>query len=222
MTLFRKYFPRALTVGLFAICISGSVSAGIIDQDFITTDNPNHNSGVGLAWTSLAQTFTVGTTGTLASIEFNVLKLAGTTGNLTFDVRSLSGNAPDPFIANALFTSTVSNDDIDTFGDQPYAWTSIVIDLSAANIGASIGDMFAFVVTSTPGESFGIQTDYSNGYSGGERHFQVGDGSLFSQNSNADLAFKTTMNVSVPEPSSISILALGLIGLNHFRRKGKA
>lgn len=209
-----------LVVGTVLFGFSTPLSATVIDQNFVTTDDPNHNTGLGFVTTSLAQTFTVGVTGTLASVEFNVLKMSGTTGDLSFDIRSLVGGVPDSLMANALATSTISNSLINTFGGSPYSWTTINIDVSAANIAVAAGDMFAFVLNSPIGEKFGIQTDYNNAYAGGQRYSQNGDGTSFYASSYADLAFKTTVN-AVPEPSVIALFGLGLLGLGIARGRQK-
>jgi len=198
------------------------ISAALLDQNFITTDDPNHNAGIGVAFSSLAQTFTVGITGILDAVEFNILKASGTIGDLTFDIRSLVAGAPDPLFANALATATVNNNDIDTIGAQPYAWNAITVDVSAFNILVTAGEMLSFVLGTSTGETFIIQTDYLSGYAGGERYSQNGDGNAFSGLSYADLAFKTYVTASVPESTTVVLLGFGLIGLVTARRTRKS
>ncbi len=215
-----KAFASFLVVGAVLFGFSAPLSAAIIDQNFATTDDPNHGTGLGIVTTGLAQTFTVGVTGTLASVEFNILKMSGTTGDLSVDIRSLVGGVPDSLMANALATSTISNSLINTYGGSIYSWTTISVDVSAANIAVASGDMFAFVLNSPLGEEFGIQTDYTNAYAGGQRYSQNGDGTSFGGLSSADLAFKTTV-ISVPEPSVITLFGLGLLGLGIARGRQK-
>lgn len=191
-----------------------------MDQNFTTTDDTNNNTALGIASTSLGQTFEVGLTGTLAGIEFNILKFAGTTGDLTVDIRSLTGGLPDALASNALALTSVTNSDIGTSIANPLVWTSIYVDFSFANINVVAGDMLSFVLSSSLGQEFYVQTDYTNGYLGGSRHSQNGDGNAFNSLASADLAFNSYVNVSeVPEPSIIALFAVGLFGLGFVRRR---
>jgi len=225
MIITKKSRAFALATGIFLIIVTSDISAGEIDQEFRTTDNPYNATMVGIVTTSLAQTFTVGVTGTFDTVEFKVIKYPETTGNLTFDIRhaSVAGqtqfdfDTPDPFFSNTLFTATILNADI----GASFPWSSITVDLSSARIEAKEGDMFALVLTSTLGQAFAVQTDYLNGYSYGERCSQIEDGSFFSPHDYADLTFKTTMNVNVPEPNSISLPALGLLLMTKTSKDGK-
>lgn len=197
---------------LVAVVLAAPVSAGtVLDQNFVTTDNPNSNTGVGLASSSLAQTFTVGLDGTLAAVEFNILKNSEPVFDLTVDIRTLIGGAPDPLAANALGTTTVAAADIGTFNANPYPWTSIRVDFGAAGIAVSAGDMLAFVLTGGP---YGVQTDYTDSYAGGQRWSQSGYGNPFGVLATADLAFKTYVDVAaVPIPAALPLLATALAGL---------
>lgn len=202
----------ALIAGLF---VSTHVTAATVDQNFVTTDNPNNNSGVGLAWDGLAQSFTVGLSGVLDSVSLNVLKLAGTTGDLTVEIRSVTGGTPDPFSGSALASATISNGDIDVFGAQPYAFSNIHVDFSSANIAVTSGDILAFALLSPFGEGFGVQTDYLGAYAGGNRFSQIGDGTAWFNNTpNADLTFSTYVDVSpVPVPAAVWLFGTALLGL---------
>ena len=210
-----------VTLTAFIIAFTAPASAAvIIDQNFTTTDDPNNGTGVGIVTTSLAQTFEVGLTGSLAAIELNILKFSGTTADLTIDIRSLVGSSPDPLAANALATVNINNSAIATLSSSPHLWSSIYVDFSFANIAVTAGDSLSFVISSVIGEGFDIQTDYLNGYSNGSRWSQNGDGATFSELSTADLAFNSYIDVAnIPEPSIWALFSIGMVGLGLARRR---
>lgn len=209
-----------LAVLLAAVVISPASASIVIDQNFTTTDDPDNGTGLGIVTTSLAQTFTVGLDGKLAAVEFNVLQMTATNGDLTVDIRPLVGSAPDPDASDALASVVVPNGDIGTYGPSPYSWTSLFVDFSAFGIAVSAGDMLAFVLSSPLTEEFGVQTDYTSAYGGGSRWSQDGDGTAFSELATADLAFKTYVNVD--SPATFALLSLGLAGISFKCRQKKA
>jgi hypothetical protein len=216
-------FTRSLFLAAAALALGFAAPASatvVIDQNFVTTDHPDNGTGLGITTTSLGQTFTVGVTGKLAAVEFNILKFSGMTGDVTVDIRSLAGGAPDSLASNALASATVANGDIATYGPSPYAWTTILVDFSAANIMVTAGDMLSFVLSSPIGQEFGVQTDYTDGYAGGSRWSQNGDGNAFDELADADLAFNTY--VDLPEPGTLAVFGLGLAGLAFARRRKAA
>lgn len=194
-----------------------AAAAPVVDQSFATTDDPDHNTGLGIVSTSLGQSFTVGLTGTLAGVEFSIFKFRGTTGDLTVDIRSVTGAGPSASAGSALATASVANAAIVFESSSPYAYSTIYVDFSAAGLHVMAGDILSFVLSSPISEQFAVQTDYLDAYAGGERWSQDGDGNPFSANSSADLSFRTF--VSVPEPGTTTLLGLSLAGLVAFRRR---
>jgi hypothetical protein len=207
-----------------ALQVFSTAQAATLDQNFVTTGNPNNNTGLGLVNTGLAQSFTVGISGILNSVSFNILKLNGTTGDLTIDIRNMTAGAPDLSSVSALASTTVSNSDIDTFGVIPYAYSNILADFSSANISVSSGDILAFVLSSPIGEDFGVQTDYLDGYAAGSRFSQNGDGTAWANLASADLTFSTYVDVNispVPVPAAFWLFGTALIGFVGMSRRRK-
>lgn len=192
--------------------------AATLDANHTTTDKPNNNTGLGFVTTSLGQTFTAIGSGILQSVQFSILKFGASTSDVGFDIRNLDGSAPDPDAADALFSSSIANGDIGVLSGNPYSWTMITVDVSSANIAVTSGDTLSFFLSSIIGQSFAVQTDYQNAYSGGQRWSQNGDGNAFSANTAADLTFATTI-AAVPLPASLPLLLLGIGGLSWIRRR---
>jgi len=211
-----------ISAALLAVFLAAQAHAAVIlDQDFATTDDPNHSTGLGIVTTGLGQSFTVGVTGLLSAVEFNVLRLNGaTTGDLTFDLRSLTGGVPDASSASALGTSIIANGDIGLIGGSPYAWTTVHVDVSGYGINVTAGDELAFILSSPIAQEFTVQTDYLDAYAGGMRWSQNGDGTAFASLATADLAFATYVDdgiapSAVPLPAGLPLIAaaFGLLGL---------
>ena len=203
---------------IFVVPVS---QAATLDQNFVTTDNPTNNTGLGLAVNGLSQTFTVGLSGILDSVSFNILKDTGTTGDVIIDIRNLTGGAPDQASGSALASVTISNSDINTLG-FPFTFSNIVADFSSANIAVSTGDILAFALLSPSGDDFFVQTDFINGYTGGSRFSQVNDGNPWFENADADLTFSTYVDVSpVPVPAAVWLFGTALIGFVGMSRRRK-
>lgn len=213
----RNLFMIATT----AIFTTVSAHAAVLDANHSTTDDPNNNTGLGIVNTSLAQTFTVIGNGILDSISFSILNLSGTTDDVGFDVRGVDiGGNPNPLASSSLFSTSIANADIGSFGPQPYAWSVITVDVSSANIAVSTGDVLSFVLSSSIGEEFGVQTDYLDAYGGGARFSQNGDGTAFSSLATADLTFSTTITpAAIPLPASLPLLAIGFGALGWMRSR---
>jgi len=191
--------------------------ATVRDQ-FMPWENTGNNSD--LAVTSaqhLAQTFTAGVSGKLMQLDVIVLKSPGLTGTMTLSLRPTVGGIPDA--TNSLFQieinlSTIPNS---SSASDPKPTTSF--DVSQFDVNVLVDQKYAISVEregpSTPGawalwregRPFGI-------YSRGEEYMRSSfDGPWTPAVSTlgGDLTFATY--VLVPEPSSVVLAALGLIGL---------
>lgn len=194
----------------------------VVDQQHATTDDPANSTGVGIVTFGLAQTFTVGITGTLTGVEFHGLKFDNTTGDLTVDIRTTTSGAPQVSTGSALGTATVANALIAAYSPaNATAFSTLFVDFSAANIQVTAGDVLSFVLTSPIGQEFSIQTDYLDAYAGGSRWSQTSDGNAFDELASADLTFRTFVDSAnrVPEPGGLALFALSLVALHALRRR---
>jgi hypothetical protein len=201
-------------------------SAPLIDQQFVR-DIVN-NTGIGQVSSSIGQTFTVGLTGTLTGIDVFIAELATetTTGGLTLDVRSVSGSgAVEPLAANALASATIPDASVPFRATSSPFFTPILVDLSAAGLAVTAGDILAFVLTRVNGDDdpYYVQTDFDAGYLGGTRVSQLADGDAFFPSASTDLTFRTYVETAgsapVPLPSTLVLIGLGLAGFGWNRRR---
>jgi len=220
----KEFFTAVLVVAGLA---APAGAATFIDQNFMTTDSPDSNTTIGATYASVGQVFTVGQSGKLAGVEFNVLKNEDTIGDLTFGIRPLTpGGAPEALATSALASTTINNGDIGVYALPPQSWTSIYVDLSSANIMVSAGDMLSFILSSVGAQRFYVQTDYNSAYAGGARWTQTAANGIFTGGATgADLAFKTYVDISpVPLPAAFPLMlgGLALFGVAARRRKQTA
>ena len=162
----------------------------------------------------MGQTFTVGLTGVLSSIEVRVLKDTDIFESLTLDLRTPNGTLPG-LAAATLATAVLSP------GDIPNAVTSFVsFDLSGAGIAVTAGDFLSFVLSSpsqhrSPASYTITNSGAEGGYDGGDGFLGRGPGGNTFTVTN-DLFFRTF--VDVPEPAPLAVLALGIVVLVSARR----
>lgn len=208
----------------FMLTVVGPANATpVLDQEYSPDPSlpPSGHAAVGHNFRggifNIAQTFTVGVTGVLSSIEVVVRKHPDIFENLTLDIRTPNGSLPG--LAGATLATAVLSP-----GDIPDSVTSFVsFDLSGAGFDVTAGDFLSFVLSSptlhsSPASYFISDSAAEGGYDGGEGFWaSFQDGNNFEVRS--DLFFRTF--VDVPEPGAVIPLIAGLavIGLARQRRR---
>ena len=205
--------------------VSFTGNAGlIIDQDHIFTTSSGSAAAVE-SYQTIAQTFTVGISGKLSAIDLLLFKNEEASGELTLSIYSTFNNAPDT-TAPSLFSQSYPVSMLKLENPLNYADTTdnlVKFNLSSANIKVVVGEVYAYVLTrslyTNPDWVLAYELNSSKYMRGGFYLKQPQDLNWRAINS-VDLGFRTYVS-KVPEPSTHTILALGLMGLASRRFKKK-
>ena len=209
-------FTYPVTCVLLGLCLSAPVSAGMIDQSF-TSASPQ-GAQVGITYDGLAQTFTVGVDGIFESAELilghgNATPLA----DLTVSLWNTALGIPNAVLASVnLAPGDVTNTGL----------AAVLIDFSSAMLAVTIGDVLAIGISSADQYGWGAGVDAFATYGGGQRFsdFSGDVGVNWSSLPSWDMSFRTFVDTgatTVPEPATLSLLGLGLVGMS-LRRRQKA
>jgi hypothetical protein len=222
-------FSRPLTTAIIGFgMISATANATVIlDQDsggpsgFTTT----RCLGCARSILDVAQTFTVGRSGTLARIEVDQVFLDLDNGGslsgfpLVFDIRRTSAGLPVADDSLALSTLSLPPGSMPTRAFSG----SLVFNILSFGLTVNEGDVLSFVLRSN-GNVFAFATsDAGNVYARGEYAQRFSPGDPFphftapSFPDGTDMSFRSLVNV--PEPSLLALMELGLTGLAFARRK---
>jgi hypothetical protein len=205
--------PAIVALVVFLVSAGVSQATPILDQSF----TPNVDTSYGISnQHSRGQTFTVGLTGTLSSIDFYI-RNNGVSDLALWDIRATTGGVPtasdSTTLASGSFASNLAPSSLGFFS----------IDVSSFGIAVAPGDVLALDLRGTGANTalgWGGQT--TNAYATGSG-FNGAPGSVsttWNSLGNTDLGFQTFVEpVSassesassdpVPEPSA---MALSLVG----------
>ena len=165
----------------------------------------------------LAQTFTVGITGILTSVEVLIRRESGITEDLLFDIRTIAGGVPTEADAGA---NVLANTSLSAAG-IPLASEFVSVDLSSFGLAVTAGEVLSIVL-----QSDGANPAYlwsgtaADGYAGGGtfRRFLSIPATWGTTGAASDLAFRTFVE-PVPEPSTALLLMAGILGLGTLPRR---
>jgi hypothetical protein len=227
-----RKFTCVAALAVLLSCLPAAKGEVVLDQQmgWVST---NHSGAAAInSEYTIAQTFTVGVTGTLSRIDLPLWRSQGLTGELKFQLLPVTAGRPDAF---ALHPQVEIDIDVATLPEDGAAGLPPVpsvtsFDLSAYGIPVQPGDQWAIYLSreeatnsGPPWVTWTIGKPDAGYAAGGSFLRNVPDEGLpdgpdgWEDWSHMDMMFSTF--VLVPEPASYALAALGMIGLLAFRRR---
>jgi hypothetical protein len=211
-------FIASLSMGL----AGQSCAAPLLDQTHVV-GAPGNDIAI-LSAQSLAQTFTAGLSGTLAEVDLQISKNTGTTGDLTFTIRTTSGGIPNSNDSQSLFQTIITLDSIPTVDSVFVPVPLTAIDVSSAHITVTSGQVLALALARNGAGNppWAAWRSVPGNYSGGFQFTRSGSSSPWSQTVQEG-GFQTFVSV-VPEPPSLllAVIAAGGCGTACCLRRKRA
>lgn len=207
----RRMLTRlALSALLVAFWSLPGMAAPILDQELDSDEDATYIQPAPVE-VDIAQTFTVGLSGTLDSIELKARRDAATLP-LLFELWPTVGGVPTPgALASVLVPASA----------VPVGYDWISIDLKPYSIGVTAGDVLAIVLQTSDGEVLDPYI-FRQGYDPAGLDYPAGskfrrlDGGAWEDEVVLDLAFRSFL---VPEPSTVLLVGAGLAVLAAPRRR---
>jgi hypothetical protein len=221
---------KIVSLAMLLVCLLAPSAwcVSIVDQEYLTSNNAGYI--LDYPGDYIAETFTVGHSGQLVGLGVQV-SLSGRPGDLppTDDLLVRLIGTDDmgiPKIGEVLASSTISWNDIP--GSLP-ANEVLEIDLTEWNLRARVGEVFAIALSSDhtyhshphPYRQYSWHMSFRNPHPGAE--FYIYSPTIYGPEAHLvtipldppedtlDMGFRVIINV--PEPESIVLLAVGLVGL---------
>lgn len=208
----------AIALGSLASCLlsmspssaRATTSTPVVDQSIITSAEGAIAVTSGFSW---GQSFTVGLSGALTEIDFQLGRNAATTQPLQVELRTANGDLPNLDASGLLFSGTIAASAIPVLTFTSSFTASI--DLSSAAPTVTSGEKLVVLLSSNDHNWYNWDNsayDNSNPYPNGTSIESSYQNPAWTVVTNWDFGFRTWV-APVPEPSllPIGLLVLGLL-----------